>query len=297
MEKDSNGQPTIEFRRRQNQEKALIELLGLCEGLTADKVITADELACLDGWIKEHDDLLKRDGDFNDLKWQLSDILRDGIVTDDELEDTCELIDCIIANRTESYSYDQTSAVQHLIAMLHGLIADAKLNEKEVRHLSAWLRRTADLRDVWPVDILTKRIEEVLHDGIITADELTHLQQTLVVVAGGSFQEMGTVSGLATMAYQLEDTGDAVEIVGKSFVITGVFVYGTRKLCEAAIIARGGFICTNVTKKVDYLVVGIQASRDWLTSSHGLKMKKAADMRRSGHHIRTVHESLWKRAL
>ncbi|MEK6788487.1 MAG: BRCT domain-containing protein [Pseudomonadota bacterium] len=297
MEKDFNGQPKTQFRRSQNTEKALIELLGLCEGLTADNTINADELACLDGWIKEHIDLLGGDGDFNDLKHQLSDILRDGIVTEDELEDTCELIDCIISNRSGSYCYDSNSAVQHLIAMLHGILADAKLNEKEVRHLATWLRRTSDLRHIWPADILANRVEAILEDGVITSEELIHLQQTLVMVAGGTFQELGTVSGITTTAYQLEDTGEAVEITGKHFVVTGAFLYGTRKICEAAIESRGGIICAAITKKVDYLVVGIQASRDWINSSHGLKMQKAAELRRAGHKIRTVHESLWAQAL
>ena len=42
---------------------------------------------------------------------------------------------------------------------------------------------------------------------------------------------------------------------------------------------NGGLISGNVTKKINYLVIGTLSSRDWKFSSHGRKIEKAISYR------------------
>lgn len=298
--RNQHGQPHIEYRHAQNHEKALIGLLGLLDGITADQQLKPSEVACLQVWLADHDDLLSRstDGDLNDLRWQLHDILKDGVVSADEIEDTQDLVQAIIEERMDGYQYNIEKAVQHLMAMLQGMMADGIVNEREARHLKAWLRRTHHIHESWPADILVRRMREILSDGIVTADELTHLKDMLEKITGGGFQEHGTITGIVTRAWELEIEAPAsVEFSGQVFVMTGAFLFGTRKHCQAEVTLRGGEVAENITKKTRYVVVGSEASRDWINSSHGRKLERAMELRRGGQVIDIITESDWAQAL
>ncbi|MBD5735451.1 BRCT domain-containing protein, partial [Citrobacter freundii] len=57
--------------------------------------------------------------------------------------------------------------------------------------------------------------------------------------------------------------------------LTGVFLAGKRSHVEDMVTKNGGLISGNVTKKINYLVIGTLSSRDWKFSSHGRKIEKA----------------------
>lgn len=297
---DKHGQPEIQYRRSENNEKALITLLGLFDGITADQHLKPSEIACLESWLADHETQLSgpRDGDIDDLRWQLRDILADGQVTVDEMEDTRALINCIIEHRLDGYQYSIEKAIQHLIAMLQGIMADGYINEREMRHLKAWLRRTHHIHDVWPADILVRRMRDILADGTVTREELTHLQEMIIKITGGGFQEHGTITGVVTRAWELECTTPAgIDFDGQTFVLTGAFLFGTRKLCESEITMRGGLTAGTITLKTRYVVVGSEASRDWINSSHGRKLERAMELKRDGQSIDIITESEWASAL
>jgi len=46
----------------------------------------------------------------------------------------------------------------------------------------------------------------------------------------------------------------------------------------------------NISKDVDYLVIGTLASRDWLYTSHGRKIEKALLLKRKGVNITVITE-------
>lgn len=49
----------------------------------------------------------------------------------------------------------------------------------------------------------------------------------------------------------------------------------------------------NVTKKVNYLVIGELASRDWVASSHGRKIEKALVFKEKGVPVMMLSEKDW----
>jgi len=66
MKTNQHGQPAAHFHRRRNFNKALQSMLGICEGIAADGVITEDEINLLDIWIKEHQEI-QNDPDVIDI--------------------------------------------------------------------------------------------------------------------------------------------------------------------------------------------------------------------------------------
>jgi len=118
-------------------------------------------------------------------------------------------------------------------------MADGKLNEQEIRFLDLWLKENKDIAAVWPGDVITRRVRDVLADDIVTDDELEHLQATLKELIGGTLQDTGAISGLSTSLPINDDLASPVVFKESSFCFTGNFLFGTRAACERAITQRG----------------------------------------------------------
>jgi len=62
------------------------------------------------------------------------------------------------------------------------------------------------------------------------------------------------------------------------YVFTGRFAYDTRKDCEREVTERGGTCEPNITRRTSFLVIGTFGSRDWVQSSYGRKIQRAAEL-------------------
>jgi NAD-dependent DNA ligase len=179
-----------------------------------------------------------------------------------------------------------------LMGIAQGLVADQQLNDAEIRFLSAWLHDNEELSAVWPGDVLFGRVKDVLADGVITDTERTHLVETLEKICGGEMEE----TGAAVNQLAFDDVSN-IAWPGKLFCITGDFVYGPRDRVQVAIEQRGGLISKGVTKKLEYLVVGLRGSEEWKHGSYGTKIEKAIQYKRSGQALVIVREDAWTKAL
>jgi NAD-dependent DNA ligase len=103
--------------------------------------------------------------------------------------------------------------------------------------------------------------------------------------------ESGVVDGLST---KLPVDSDAdIDLEGKVFCLTGVFMAGKRSHVEDIVKRCNGLISKTVTKKIDYLVIGTLSSRDWRFSSHGRKIEKAISYRdNEGVGLKVVSEEM-----
>lgn len=297
--KNDHGQPIIEYLRSNNREKLLHDLIGTCQGIVADSVLTTDEVAFLDAWLKESRGLLNNDADFIDLQDCIQDILADGIVTENELEDLHGLIDCIIRHRSSDMHFDcRDQAIDRLLGLSRGLVADRRLNDREIEFLQDWLRNCSQWLETWPFNILSRRIADALADGIVTDEERLDLIDTISSLVGGAFIDTGSPVGNATRAHESEGLHcDELHIQNRLFLFTGKFVYGTREKCEQLVVAAGGAIACSVNKKLHYLVVGTLSSRDWKHESFGRKIEQAMQLRAEGHPVAVISEEQWVKSL
>lgn len=179
-------------------------------------------------------------------------------------------------------------AIESLQGLCAGLVADGQLNDDEIKFLHLWLKNNESIANIFPADILNRRLQEVLADGRITEDERTHLHETLADLIGGTLQETGTTGGGSTRL-PVSDHGH-VEISGCRFCLTGKFLLGPRKYCEDVIQVRGGNVADSVTTDLSYLVIGSLASEDWVHTSYGRKIEKAVEYQNKGHAIRIISE-------
>lgn len=181
-----------------------------------------------------------------------------------------------------------------LLGIAQGLLSDGHLQDSEIRFLRDWLTSNEAVSNCWPGDVLRDKVEEVLRDGSITEAEREHLISTLQELVGVRLDDLANSPMVTQLAI---DENSEILFDGKLFCLTGDFVFGPRETCEATIMRRGGQIKSNVSKKVDFLVIGGLGSKEWKHGGFGTKVERAVELRREGSKIQIVHEDAWADAL
>lgn len=179
-------------------------------------------------------------------------------------------------------------SIDELIGICKGLISDHVLNEEEVGFLTSWLRTNQQAINVWPANVLAARIEQILEDKIIYPEERKDLFQLLAEIVGQA-NNGGPATNNST-ALPLTKPAPPVFFKNQRFCITGRFVMGPRVNVEYEIQERGGTVQPNVTKETNYLIIGTIGSTDWLHSTHGRKIEKAAQLAERGLPIALISE-------
>lgn len=176
---------------------------------------------------------------------------------------------------------------ESLIGICSGILADGIVAPSEIRFLSLWLADHEEVCKSWPGSLIAERVATVLEDGIITAVEMEHLKQVLSDLVGDRLTETGAIGQSTALPIN-----DAVELLlpGRSFCVTGDFLYGPRSKVNAAIEDRGGIVAKNVSMTLHYLVIGYMSSRDWKFESFGTKIAKAVKYQADGEDIAIISE-------
>jgi NAD-dependent DNA ligase len=180
-----------------------------------------------------------------------------------------------------------------LLGIANGLMADKQLVDSEIMFLNQWLSGNEIISTQWPGDVLYMRVKDVLSDGVITDAERIHLVDTLTKICGGTL-ELGQQAGVNQMAF---DQNASIAFQRMNYCVTGEFVYGPRERVSGEIEKRGGNVLKGVTKKLNYLVVGLRGSDEWKHGSYGMKVLKAVEYKRAGIPVLIVPEDAWTNAL
>jgi len=184
------------------------------------------------------------------------------------------------------------SAYSQLIGLCRGILADGHLNDAEIVALDQWLTNYGHVLPEWPARHLTARVRDVLEDGVIEEEERTDLQLFLERAAGVE----GTERFDAPTTLPLTRPAPHVEHDGRSFCLTGTFVYGPRRTVEAEIERSGGKLASGVAR-ADFLIIGAGVSGAWKFTTHGRKIEEAVAHVDAGRNIAIVSESHWSSSL
>lgn len=173
-----------------------------------------------------------------------------------------------------------------LLGLVSGISADGVVTLDEAKFLHEWLKKNSANIDDPVVNILFKRVADMLEDNVLDDNESAELLEMLRGFAGI------TPSGKYTAPNDLpfNNPAPALEWKGKTYVFTGTMAYGSRKDCELLVTDKGASIAKDVSRKVDYLVVGSIGNDQWKHSSYGRKIIKAADLQQKKHQITIVSE-------
>lgn len=188
-----------------------------------------------------------------------------------------------------------TRSCEALLGVCQGLLADHVLNEAEVIFLGLWLRDHPDIARVWPGSVIAERVQAILADGKVSDEELEQLKEVLTSLLGGTWEQTGAATGLSTDLPVQDDA--QIMLADRCFCFSGKFVFGTRSACERAVVERGGMVHKEISRDLDFLVVGTLISPDWLNTSFGRKIEKAVGYQKDGCRIQIVPEKRWNDAI
>lgn len=184
-------------------------------------------------------------------------------------------------------------SLDELLGLAKGMAADGVINQLEAEFLHKWLVKNNDLNSTWSVNVINERVRHMLCDGVLDQEEQQELFGLICSFTGQIpvEQELENMSS----SLPLDDPPPSLTFNGSVYCFTGSFASGTRTDCHQATIKMGGEIKTSVSKKIDFLVIGVIGSRDWVHTSYGRKIEYAAQLRQDGHGIAIVSEDHWAR--
>lgn len=273
-----------------NKHKALNCLLGILTGISSDRLLNEIEAAFLRSWILENSQL-RADPDCIDLIDCLNDVLASAHPGTDQLDDALNLINDVIRFRSKEIPSQKHDQANKLLGIIKGISADSKISDVEISALRDWCYT---LNDQWPANEIRSRIDEVLADGIVTKEERSSLVEFLKSFGCSRFMETGSSESM-TLSLGCDEV-DEIIYSGAKFCFSGTFLHGTRSKCEETIQLKGGKI-SSINKSLSYLILGSFPSKDWITSSYGLKIQKALELKSKGHPLKLITEETWSRFL
>lgn len=168
-------------------------------------------------------------------------------------------------------------AVDQLLGICAGIVADGEINDKELAYLSTWLSENVEVCSQFPGEQIAGRIRHAMADGTFDLEEHADLIELLTNISGNCFSDTGAA---APASPALPSDMDAlIHFQGKSFCFTGKFSFGKRSMCEDEVVQRGGVCLDGVTKSLDYLVIGSGVSPDWKHETYGRKIERVLEIR------------------
>jgi NAD-dependent DNA ligase len=181
-------------------------------------------------------------------------------------------------------------AISELHGLLRGIVADGYISTAECDTLAKWIGGNQEIQDVWPVTGLVERLQRIYRDNTAGEDERAELLIFANEIAGA--QDSDTLVFTPTELPLSKPEPDVV-FDKNEFVLTGRFLYGTRKVIETEIQSRGGICHSSIRMCTGYLVIGSLMSRDWKFTTYGNKIIKAVEYQQRCP-IQIVSEKHWQ---
>ena len=288
-----------EYRKymvREELHKSLNALVGLLGGIVSDGKVTAEESEELRNWYALHRGLINIHP-YSEILPVLDEAFSDGRLDIDEASDVLWVCRQIMDSTASGLYFDfATSAIQQLHGILHGIITDGIIDDKELRALNAWLNEHDYLSGTYPFDEVYSLLLAAKEDGVFSDDEKNMLRAFFANFVDAkesanihepdvkALQARYSVQGICAIAPEI--TFDK-----KVFCFTGTSRRATRNEIARQIEARGGMYNDRVTNNTDYLVVGTAGNPCWAFACYGRKVEKAMQMRRDGGKVVIVNEN------
>lgn len=197
--------------------------------------------------------------------------------------------DPAVARATATHRLNK--AVEHMIGLVTGIIADQNLHDLEIKLLRTWLGENSLVTQTWPGFVVARKVEDIMEDGVITDAERSHLLKVLTDLASTDFALTGS-SSPEVAALPINDVV-TVSLKNAGVCHSGEFLFGTRASCERLTLKAGGMPLDSVTRQTDILVIGTRVSPSWAHTSFGRKIQKAAELQEAGHPIEIISERRW----
>lgn len=273
--------------------KAINTLRGIVAGITMESGASDAEMQELANWCSLHKHLEKKHP-FSEILPLVYAAQEDGIIDTDEAMNILWLCNNFLSELT--YYDEITCALQYLAGLLHGILSDNALSDKELKMLREWLDAHDFLRGCYPFDEIDSLLMSVLADGIIEDDERDMLKAffsqfvdtkasiNLNEIELNMLRDKYNVSGVCAACPD-------IDFKGNQFCFTGQSRKAKRSDIAEIVKENGGIFNNNVTQNTKYLIVGNAGNPCWAYACYSRKIEEAVAMRKQGHKIIIVNET------
>lgn len=281
------------FTRPAELHKAVNTLRGLVAGINSDNGASEAEMAELTHWCELHSHLRDRHP-FSELLPVVDAACADGVVTEDEAKDILWLCNNFADN--SSYYDMTTSSIQFLSGLVHGIMADGDLSNREIAALSSWINANDFLAGTYPFDEIHGMLCAILADGKITEDERNRLMALFSNILDftsslnlnrADFDELREKYSISGICAACPD----ISFAEKIFCFTGESLRAKRAEIADIINSLGGTLRSSVSAKTDYLIVGNSGNPCWAYACYGRKIEEAVALRQEGSKVVIVNET------
>lgn len=169
-----------------------------------------------------------------------------------------------------------TRQMNSLLSIVESVCEDGVVTEDEVSQLLYWIENHPELSKEFPYALIHASIQEALQDGILEPQELQQLFKTFLFL-------------LDPLSHTLP-CQDA-DLTGKLVCLSGDFDYGTKEEVTSFLERMGATVHPSVVAKLNYLIVGNNASSEWSSGKYGNKIKKAIQLQMKGKPVQIIKES------
>ena len=157
------------------------ELIGIIKGINFDGIVNDKEVVRLQLWIDKNRNLAyeKKEAELITL---VGAVIEDGIIDDNERAKMLDYCDIFLKG-----SIEDTAKIYELNGIIEGIICDGEVNESEVYHLKSWMDVNGTIvRGHKTSERVCKMVDDILEDGVVTAEEQEQLLQLLSVCINDS---------------------------------------------------------------------------------------------------------------
>lgn len=168
---------------------------------------------------------------------------------------------------------DVPDRLRQLASACREILADGIVSPEEADALRRWLAAAGWLRRQWPASAIAARVERML--DVPNKRELCDLAALLSEVI-----REPVLNGCDEVADLFDEPVPEISFHEHTFVLTGVFYFGSRSKCEEGICQRGGLARRSVSGSTDYIVIGGICNPQWLHANAGTKIEAAQQFRK-----------------
>jgi NAD-dependent DNA ligase len=280
----------IKVTRRSRFDKAINTLHGILIGIAADRIVKEREQARLLTWLEEHREFQNK-RPFVEIIEALNQAIADGQIDPAEQEDLIWL--CEKFNNPAKYFDEATSEIQKLHGIVDGITSDGVISIEEIKSLRRWMLEHEHLSGLWPFDEIDALTMQVLADGKINREEhelLMYFFEDFVSKPGSRAVDAVTVSTPPLIVGVCAATPEIL-FADRFFCFTGKSKKSSREEIRELVEKVGASFSSDVSKKLDYLIIGADGNPCWTYSCYGRKVERAVELRQQGHKLLIVHEN------
>lgn len=254
---------------RLNDKKYFCHLTGFLEGVAASGYLEHGEVEPL---IAECEEFIRR----------VSDSDADDIVQDfhAELLDHDTLQACASNRADEIDSTCEKSSLNRFLGFCRGVVCDGKIGIEEAKALVDRINEAPYLVETIGVRQILVCCVDAIEDYTIDAAESLEICNAIGEVVGDSYGDTGMSGAFGVANFQeVRLTNLDEDLAGRAIVLTGNFKSSPRSILESKLSEFGAEIAKSVTGKTHFIIVGGEASRDWIELNRGTKIRAAQKLR------------------